>query len=73
MPPAHWTVPGAEEEIPAGQRENSTLLGVFGYWVEELDAMVRTTLLSIEKVKAFGFQSIWMICQQGILMTITSS
>jgi hypothetical protein len=54
-------VPGAEDEIPAGHMENSTLLGVFGYWVEEFDEIVRTTLLSIEKVKASGFQSIWMI------------
>jgi hypothetical protein len=59
LPPAHCTVPGASEEIPAGQTESSILLGVFGYWLELFDETVRTTVSSIEKVRVVGVQSIW--------------
>jgi len=58
MPPAHCTVPGAEEEIPAGHMDNSILLGVFGYWLEEFDEIVRTVVPSITKVRVSAVQTI---------------
>ena len=35
-PPAHWTVPGADELIPAGQMDIWICEGVVGYLLPEV-------------------------------------